>query len=76
MEARPEHMLLYWHAFVQLIAGWVLAFLFQVGHVVEEAAFPVVEKSNGISTVSEGWAALQVIKVEVSLVSRIQGLLK
>lgn len=44
----------------QLVAGWVLALLFQVAHVVEEAAFPVVEKNNGVSEVSQGWAAVQV----------------
>eukprot|EP00250_Pteridium_aquilinum_P004280 c14504_g1_i1 orf=313-1734(+) len=44
----------------QLIAGWTLALMFQVAHVVGGADFPVVEKSNGVSRVSQGWAALQV----------------
>eukprot|EP00250_Pteridium_aquilinum_P005328 c15439_g1_i1 orf=576-2006(-) len=45
---------------MQLVFGWVLAFLFQVAHVVEEAAFPVVDKSRGYPTLARGWAASQV----------------
>ncbi|KAH7301141.1 hypothetical protein KP509_23G014300 [Ceratopteris richardii] len=44
----------------QLVAGWTLAFMFQVAHVVEKADFPVHEKKDGISKVSKGWAELQV----------------
>ncbi|MCO5586961.1 hypothetical protein L7F22_040906 [Adiantum nelumboides] len=45
---------------MQLVFGWVLAFLFQVAHVVEEAAFPVVDSSNGHPMLPRGWAASQV----------------
>ena len=38
----------------------MLALMFQVAHVVEAAAFPVLEMHDGISKVSHGWAALQV----------------
>ncbi|KAH7425715.1 hypothetical protein KP509_11G067500 [Ceratopteris richardii] len=48
------------YLFSQVIAGWTLALMFQVAHVVEKADFPVAEKVEGISKVSEGWAALQV----------------
>lgn len=44
----------------QLVAGWILALMFQVAHVVEEATFPVVDLSSGVPKLSEGWAALQV----------------
>lgn len=44
----------------QLVAGWTLALMFQVAHVVGEADFPAVEKKDGVSRVSQGWAALQV----------------
>lgn len=46
---------------MQLVFGWVLAFLFQVAHVVEEAAFPVVDSSNGYPKLAKGWAASQVV---------------
>lgn len=48
------------YVIIQLVFGWVLAFLFQVAHVVEEAAFPVVNSSNGFPTLPQGWAASQV----------------
>ena len=35
----------------------MLALMFQVAHVVEEAAFPVLEKGDQFSKVSQGWAA-------------------
>ena len=38
----------------------MLALMFQVAHVVEEVAFPVLEKGDQFSKVSQGWAALQV----------------
>jgi len=44
----------------QIICGWTLAFLFQVAHVVPEAAFPVVDSSNGRPKLHQGWAAMQV----------------
>lgn len=44
----------------QLILGWTLALLFQVAHVVPEAAFPVVDSSGGRPKLHQGWAALQV----------------
>lgn len=44
----------------QLITGWTLALMFQVAHVVEKADFPVIEKVDGVSKVSQGWAASQV----------------
>eukprot|EP00249_Psilotum_nudum_P001063 c13352_g1_i2 orf=239-1666(+) len=45
---------------MELVAGWVLAFLFQVAHVVEAASFPTVVPVNGSLRVPNGWAALQV----------------
>ncbi|XP_002988231.2 acyl-lipid (8-3)-desaturase [Selaginella moellendorffii] len=44
----------------QLVTGWMLALLFQVAHVVEEAEFFDVDCTNGVPTLSSGWAALQV----------------
>jgi fatty acid desaturase/cytochrome b involved in lipid metabolism len=40
----------------QLITGWMLAFLFQVAHVVDDVAFPTPEGGK----VKGGWAAMQV----------------
>ena len=45
---------------MQLVLGWTLALLFQVAHVAPEAAFPVVDSSDGRSKLHQGWAALQV----------------
>lgn len=44
----------------QLVCGWTLAFLFQLAHVVPEAAFPVVDLSDGQPKLHQGWAAMQV----------------
>lgn len=44
----------------QLLAGWTLALFFQVAHVVADAAFPVLEKVDGVFKVSQGWAESQV----------------
>lgn len=45
---------------IQLVFGWVLAFLFQVAHVVEDASFPVVDSTSGAPKLPLGWAASQV----------------
>lgn len=45
---------------LQLITGWMLAFLFQVAHVVDDVEFPTPEESNGTLKVKGGWAAMQV----------------
>lgn len=44
----------------QLITGWMLAFLFQVAHVVDDVEFPTPEESDGKLKVKGGWAAMQV----------------
>ncbi|KAH7314745.1 hypothetical protein KP509_21G018700 [Ceratopteris richardii] len=49
------------YVIIQLVFGWVLAFLFQVAHVVEEAAFPMVDSSSGRPMLARGWAASQVM---------------
>lgn len=48
---------------LQLVTGWMLAFLFQVAHVVGEVEFPTPDESSGTAKVDGGWAALQVIRV-------------
>lgn len=48
---------------LQLMTGWMLAFLFQVAHVVGEVEFPIPDESSGIAKVDGGWAALQVIRI-------------
>ncbi|KAG0568065.1 hypothetical protein KC19_7G183900 [Ceratodon purpureus] len=43
-----------------LVTGWVLAFLFQVAHVVDDVEFPTPEECGGVLKVKGGWAATQV----------------
>lgn len=50
---------------LQLITGWMLAFLFQVAHVVGEVEFPTPDESSGTAKVDGGWAALQVIRISM-----------
>lgn len=43
----------------------MLAFLFQVAHVVGEVEFPTPDESSGTAKVDGGWAALQVIRISI-----------
>lgn len=46
---------------VQLITGWLLAFMFQVAHVVEEVDYPAAQKhADGSERVELDWAKAQV----------------
>eukprot|EP00850_Spirogloea_muscicola_P007825 SM000040S14837 [mRNA] locus=s40:583348:590425:- [translate_table: standard] len=44
----------------QLMTGWILAFMFQVAHVVDEAEFYNPSNSSRLATIPRGWAAAQV----------------
>lgn len=48
-------------ALAQFVTGWMLAFMFQVAHVVPEAQFPVSspDASTGRPSVALSWAAMQ-----------------
>ena len=43
---------------VQFIAGWILAFIFQLAHVMEETKFP---KPNENDTIENAWAVHQIL---------------
>ncbi|KAH7302311.1 hypothetical protein KP509_23G066600 [Ceratopteris richardii] len=49
------------YVIIQLVFRWVLPFLFQVAHVVEEASFPMVDSSSGRPMLARGWAPSQVM---------------
>eukprot|EP00850_Spirogloea_muscicola_P016783 SM000139S00100 [mRNA] locus=s139:106595:117233:+ [translate_table: standard] len=44
----------------QLMTGWILAFMFQVAHVVDEAEFYNPSNAGRLATIPRGWAAAQV----------------
>ncbi|CAM6127400.1 unnamed protein product [Calypogeia fissa] len=44
----------------QLVTGWTLALMFQVAHVVGDAAFLIVETDESKAKVPSGWAEMQV----------------